>query len=431
MNEIQLTIIISVIVLLIEFYSETHLKNYGALWERTLYLFGVKTIFNLTKSAVLISFIYVLFKLNETQFSEQFLNNNLFNIKFENLGWYFLPTGVITILIIFSNSHELFHQLNVWNLQSSRINQLVANFKYVSFRLISFSFTFLILSLSLKYIIKLNAFFTLKGMVLFDWIKIETNIVNNYYKGTYLSLLITIGAFFLFNNAFLKLNSSTLNFRGIRLAFFKYFFISLFLSLGLFFGLFSILNGFYNLNNSGFSEWISKENLVGILPIRISSILIVYYLISYIYKEVLNKNFLHFVVLGILPIRKLENYYAYIEFERRETLFFCQISFYVINIALAEYFLIIEIKNVYLSILNFAILFILDDFKIINDYSRGLYEVLTSHFFRLWIFNLLMIIVAIIFLTITEHYFMLLAYITGTILLFRYYFKNYNLIRHR
>lgn len=431
MSELHLTIIMSIVVLLIEFYSETHLKNYGALWERVVYLFGIKTIFNLTKSAILISFIYVLFKLNQTQFSEQFLNKNLFEIKYENIGWYFLPTGVITILIIFSNSHELFHQLHIWNLQNSRINQLVANIKYVLFRLISFSFTFLVLSLSLKYIIMLNAFFTENGMVLFDWVKIETNIVNNYYKGTYLSLLITICAFFLFNNAFLKLNSSTINFRGIRLAFFKYFFISLFLSLGIFFGLFSILNGFYNLNNSGLSEWISKENLVGILPIRISSIMIAYYLISYIYKEVLNKNLLQFLVLGILPIRKLENYFAHIEFERRETLFFCQISFYVINIALAEYFLIIEIKNVYLSILNFAILFILDDFKIINDYSRGLYEVLTSHFFRLWIFNLLMITVAIIFLTITKHYFMLLTYLTGTVLLFQYYFKNYSLIRYR
>ncbi|MBU3681671.1 MAG: hypothetical protein FGM16_07010, partial [Flavobacterium sp.] len=268
MSELHLTIIMSIVVLLIEFYSETHLKNYGALWERVVYLFGIKTIFNLTKSAILISFIYVLFKLNQTQFSEQFLNKNLFEIKYENIGWYFLPTGVITILIIFSNSHELFHQLHIWNLQNSRINQLVANIKYVLFRLISFSFTFLVLSLSLKYIIMLNAFFTENGMVLFDWVKIETNIVNNYYKGTYLSLLITICAFFLFNNAFLKLNSSTINFRGIRLAFFKYFFISLFLSLGIFFGLFSILNGFYNLNNSGLSEWISKENLVGILPIR-------------------------------------------------------------------------------------------------------------------------------------------------------------------
>ena len=268
-------------------------------------------------------------------------------------------------------------------------------------------------------------------MTLFDWLQIETNIVNNYYKGTYLSLIITIAIFFLFNNAFLKLNSSSMNFRGIKLSFFKYFFISLFLSLGIFFGIFSILNGYYNLNNSGFGEWISKENIIGILPIRISSVLIAYYLISYIYKEVLNSKFLPFAVLGVLPIRTLENYYIHIEFDRRETLFFCQIAFYVINIALAEYFLIIEIKSVYLSILNFAILFILDDFKIINDYSKGLYSVLLSHFFRLWIFNILMIISAIIFLTIGEHYIMLLMYLTGTFLLFRYYFKNYSLIGYK
>lgn len=431
MNETYLITIISLIVILIEFYSETHLKNYGALWERIAYLFGLKTIFNLLKSSILISFIYVFFNLDKTQFSEHFLSENVFNIKYENLVWYFLLTGVITILIIFSNSNELFRQLQIWSIRNNRVNQLISNLKYVLFRLFSFSIAFAFLSLSLKYIINLNKFFIENGMTLFDWLQIETNIVNNYYKGTYLSLIITIAIFFLFNNAFLKLNSSSMNFRGIKLSFFKYFFISLFLSLGIFFGIFSILNGYYNLNNSGFGEWISKENIIGILPIRISSVLIAYYLISYIYKEVLNSKFLPFAVLGVLPIRTLENYYIHIEFDRRETLFFCQIAFYVINIALAEYFLIIEIKSVYLSILNFAILFILDDFKIINDYSKGLYSVLLSHFFRLWIFNILMIISAIIFLTIGEHYIMLLMYLTGTFLLFRYYFKNYSLIGYK
>ena len=78
--------------------------------------------------------------------------------------------------------------------------------------------------------------------------------------------------------------------------------------------------------------------------------------------------------------------------------------------------------------MNFAILFILDDFKIINDYSQGLKKVLTSHFIRVWIFNLIMLLVAIILLAEKEYYFILATYLIFTFLLFRYYFMNFRFI---
>ena len=149
---------------------------------------------------------------------------------------------------------------------------------------------------------------------------------------------------------------------------------------------------------------------------------------TYIYKEILDKDILSFLMIGILPIRGLPNYKGNINFEKRETLFFSQISFYILNIALAEFFIIIGYKTIYLSILNFAILFILDDFKIINDYSQGLKRVLISHFIRVWIFNIIMIVVALILLSNEEYYVILTIYLIFTFILFRYYFKNFALI---
>lgn len=428
MSETILISIISTIILLIEIYSETHLKNYGTFLQRTVYLFSIKTLFNLLKFSVLFSFCYVLLKLNRTFLDNNLITNKIINIDFEKVYLYYIPTGIFSICVVFSNSKELFRQLQDFSIKNEKLNQLASNLKYLFFRIISFTLTFFIFKYTLEYIIKLDLYFRNNNLHVFDWLENSENEIDNYNKGVYFSLLLTIIIFFLFNNSFIKKNSDYWNYRVIKFDFFKYFFISIILSLGLFFGIFSIFNAIHNIYNSSITQWISKENILGILPIRISSILILIYLIGYIYKEVLNKNLMYFLVLGILPIRTLSKSFESIIFEKRETLFFSQISFYILNIALAEFFIIIGYRSVYLSILNFAILFILDDFKIINDYSKGLRSILPSHFIRIWLFNIIMIIVALILLANKEYYGILTIYILFTFILFRYYFKNFSLV---
>ncbi|WP_165572079.1 hypothetical protein [Flavobacterium sp. KMS] len=359
------------------------------------------------------------------------INTKIINIDFENILLYYVPSGIFSVGVIFSNSNELFRQLQGYSIENEKLNQLAANLKYLLFRVISFTLTFFIFKYTLEYILKLDLYFRKDNLSIFDWLEYNKNEIDNYNRGVYFSLLLTIIIFFLFNNSFIKKNSNYWDYRAISFDFFKYFFISIILSLGLFFGIFSIFNGIFNIFNSSLTQWISKENILGILPIRISSLLILVYLIGYIYKEVLNKNLIHFLVLGIFPIRTISKYSQSIVFEKRETLFFSQISFYILNIALAELFVIIGYKSIYLSILNFAILFILDDFKIINDYSNGLRSILPSHFIRIWIFNIIMIVVALILLANKEYYEILTMYLLFTFILFRYYFKNFHLISLR
>ncbi len=357
----------------------------------------------------------------------KFLNVYVLKVNFNSFYLYLIAPAVFTLGAVLTNSKELFRQLRVFFIENERLNQFVANLKYIIFRTISFVLTFVIFRGVLKGIINLNEYFKNNKQFVFDWLSFEGNGVDNYNRGVYFSLLLTIAIFFLFNNSFIKQNSGSWNYREINSGFIKYFFIAIILCLGLFFGFFSIFNAIYNIFNSSLTKWISKENILGILPIRIASIMIVSYLLSYVYGEVINNKLLSFLILGILPIRHLSGYYDKISFDKRETLFFSQISFYILNIGLAEFFIIIGFQSVYLSILNFSILFIIDDFKIISDYSEGMRKVLPSHFVRIWFFNIIMFTVAITLL-IANHYFILIIYLVITGVLFYYYFKNFSSI---
>lgn len=424
MNINLIIIILSSIICSIEIYSEFHIKNYGTFLERIVYLFSIKTIFTLFKLSCLFVFLYIILEINLINDIEKQVNEVIVNVEVSKWYLYLCAPLSFSLITVLSNSKNLYHHLSGFNIENERIDHFLANLKYITIRLFSFSLSFFIFRIVYIYMLRIHEHFISKQLYIFDWLVFDSEKEDNYNKGVYISLTLTVFIFFLFNNAFIKKNSDNWRFREIDFKYFKYFFITVLLGLGTFFGFFSIFNGTHNLLNNGISEWITKENILGILPIRISSILILYYLLTYVYNEVLNKKLGSFFLLGILPLRKLPDYHQPISFSNRETLFFTQISFYAINIALSEFFIIIGFKNIYLSILNFAILFILDDFKIINDYSNGLQRVLKWHYIRICTFNFIMLIVSILLLFSKEYYWILSGYLIIFFILARYYLKN-------
>ena len=434
MTDFYNILIFATIILIIEFYSEIHLGNYGNILQRLYHLFGVKTVFNIFKISVLFSISYVAFDLYKVFgfLNWRFVESKILNLEISGLYQYFIVPLGISILIIFFNSDQLFKKFRVFTTSNRQVDGFITNILYITFRLISFVLTFGIFKTILGYAMKLDFYFNNNNLALLDWLIVNKNGQDNYNKGVYFSLVITVLAFILFNNAFIKRNSDSWDYRKIKLVFFKYFFITIILCIGLFFGFFSIFNGIFNVLNSSFSEWFSKENVLGILPIRTSSILIITYLSIYIYKHVLYGRVLEFLVLGIFPIRninKYEHYDRFIVFENRETLFFAQISFYILNIALAELYIIFGYNGTYLSLLNFSILFILDDFKIISDYSNDLRSVLKSHFYRIWIFNLIMFVTSLVLLINKAHHVLLGGYLLLTVVLLIYYLRNASSIK--
>lgn len=366
--------------------------------------------------------------LNLSELNHNYFEENLFKVRTDKIHIYFLPVIIYSFFIILSNSVKILDQFSFDKFNKGRIIQFIAFLSFIIYRIIAFCYTYLIFALIFYLFIKLDTNFSARNLRILDWYYLSENLNHNYNSGVYFSLILTLVIFFLFNNAFLKINSNYLNYRITQISFFAYFFITVIICIGVFFGFFSIFNAIYNIRITSLTEWFNKENVIGLFPIRLASVLILYNLFKYIHKETLEKKLIPFLGLALFPIRHIDDYYLSIRIENRETLYFSQVAFYILNIAIAEYFVIIDFKIVYLSILNFAILFIQDDFNIINEYSRGMQSILSSHLKRIHLFNAIMLISSTLALIITGSFGVLTIYLILTIILVYLYSINYSFI---
>lgn len=420
---------ISILIVLIEFYNETRLNNYGKFFDRIYYYFNVRNIFNIISLSTIVCcfLIFNKYKLIDD------LNNTILVTNYRNLNYY--PMLALTLIVILFRYEKL---KNEFGYQFSSRNSFLINIKYFLFRVFSFIFTFYIFKFVLKIYAYIDTFLIKNEYYVSDWLQSE-NLSNEilFKKGVYFSIIITIGIFFFINTGFLKINTSYKEEKSVKLDFFKYLFVSFILCFGIFLSLYSIFNAFYNINNSSFKEFMSYDNIFGILPIRIASVIILYNFSTYFYKNVLDKKMLLFIIIAIIPynfnkldksLSSISNYFNKIQINDRETLYFSQISFYIINIAVSEITYINNISTVYFSILNFTILFIIDDFVIINAYSRGFERTLKWHYFRIFGANLLMFGTSLILLANYKLFAILLVYIFLSILLSLIYFKNFDKI---
>lgn len=77
------------------------------------------------------------------------------------------------------------------------------------------------------------------------------------------------------------------------------------------------------------------------------------------------------------------------------------------------------------------LLFIQDDFKIINEYSEGLQSVLRKHLRRIHVINVLMLVSGVIGLLYTESFIVLITYTALTSILASLYFYNFSFVNSR
>ncbi|WP_445432678.1 hypothetical protein [Chryseobacterium indoltheticum] len=404
--------------------------NYGSFSERVKHLFSLKMIFKILKLSSFSFLIYLLLtkSTNIHGLNKDFLFNNIFKFQSDKYYIYILPVIIYSLFMILSNSLNILEQFSLDKFNKSRSIQFISFLTFILYRIIAFCYTYIIFAFIFYILNNLDNEFTTRNLRIFDWYYLSENLNHNYNSGVYFSLILTLTIFFLFNNAFLKINSNFFNYRTTEISFFAYFFITIIICIGVFFGLFSIFNAIYNIRATSLTEWFNKENIIGLLPIRLASVMILVNLFKYIYNETLEKKIFPFFILALFPVRHIENYNLTIKIETRETLYFSQIAFYILNIAIAEYFVIIEFKIVYLSILNFAILFIQDDFNIINEYSKGMQTILPNHFRRIQLFNIIMLVSAILALILTKSFGVLTIYSILSLILILLYRYNYSFI---
>jgi hypothetical protein len=418
-------------IVVIEIYNEFRINNYGRIFDRFFYLFNVRNIFNSIKISSFLSFLIIFFFEDIPYIKDLYFTIEKTGILEVN----YIPMIVFTLSIIIFRYERLKTEFGYSYTTNSSV---IINLKYIIFRLVSFLFVFYIFKYVFTGIYQLDKYFLENNMSVFDWYSNE--LINNnllFKKGVYFSFVIVISFFFIINNGFLKINSNYGEEKNIKLDFIKYLFVSFILCIGLFLSTYSIFNAFYSINNSSLKDFISYDNVFGILPIRIASIIILYNFLIYFYKNVLEEKIGYFIIICFIPLKLKENYskksifynpYNIINFNNRTTLYFSQISFYIINIAISEIAYINNIKSIYFSLLNLIILFIIDDFTIINSYSKGFSDTMKWHVIRIFSANLLMFTSSIILLSGSELYMILIIYLSFSLFLSFIYFSNFNMV---
>ena len=211
------TIYVSIILLTIDFYSETQIKNYGSLLERIVYLLKIKSLFNIVKLLVFFCSLLIFFNLFPIDLLSISLNTTLEKFYLNGL----LTAGSCSIFITFYNSKSISTQFGNYYLSSnfSKINTFISNFQYFIYRLVSFSLIFFIFIFLIRSLNNLNISLHDQKLGIFDWLIINAENADNYNKGVYFSMVLTAILFFIFNNAFLKRESTFFQFRDIRWGF--------------------------------------------------------------------------------------------------------------------------------------------------------------------------------------------------------------------
>ncbi|GAB4049407.1 hypothetical protein [Spirosoma litoris] len=170
----------------------------------------------------------------------------------------------------------------------------------------------------------------------------------------------------------------------------------------LFFGLWisfsGVFNGIYSyLSAQSIEDWFKNEISSGLLTLRISSLVILFDLIRFLFSEIFNLQIM-FYWLGLKFVRRDKlhigvNVFSYMNYS---TVYFAQIGFYVLTMLVLWHFAKISYQSVIVNLLNWALFFIIDDWTIIYNYSKTFRGVRLIDKRKVEFFNVLMVIMALI-----------------------------------
>lgn len=276
--------------------------------------------------------------------------------------------------------------------------------------------------ISLYSIMWINEKFVINGFTLLDWLTDTSWSIDSLRKGAYFSVLVSgfISSFFvnvLFKNRAKNKSSISTDIRYII------FWIVSFV--GIFVGLYAIFNFINNIRCfSSVNEWYAQEKILGTVSIRIAAILLSYRLFSYYFGSLMKLPLIVFFFTGLLPTKGWGTGISNISHGDGSSVFFAQLGFYIINLFTLELSIIYNKQNTLTSILSFLILFIIDDWVIIYDYSYRLKSILKAHRIRLYVFNFFLLITSTILLWEMNNYIFMICYIMISILLLKIYLEN-------
>jgi hypothetical protein len=245
-----------------------------------------------------------------------------------------------------------------------------------------------------------------------------------YHRGIYIAVFFSFCIVFLLFNAIIKSFNNRYNFKDFVL----YSFVLIIVGFSSFSGLYCIANYWINFSVYGYySEWTTQDKLIGSYAVRITSLLLFWSILKFVYKGILNERILEHAINGFLPIDPVNS-------EKRrlgkltgtnskyfDNIFFTQVGFYILNVFTAEY-LVSNLDIDRLTTILFLLLpFMVDDFFVIHVYHKKFNYIENWHAIKIWGFNILLFIFSIAALYIDLHFIILVIYILISLILFLIY----------
>lgn len=284
---------------------------------------------------------------------------------------------------------------------------IISELVFVNLIYFSFYLTHLVINYT-------HLWFELNDMQILDWLYRSTQ-KSSYKMGVYFSFISALLVAFFTVNALNKIEKPVLE-QDTRL---KFVILSIILFFACFSGIYSIVNTVFSLRSEfSFLNWLERDQQLGVLAIRISSLILLFHLVSFILQSVVKHNFFRIVKAAIFPNYLIKDRLQFLSHKDHSTTFLSQIGFYILSISIVEASIIMEQKNLYRAILSFGLIFITDDYVIIHNYSNKIGMILRSHRYRVIIFNLLLLAGGIAMLHELRLYSFLLTYIFLSIFLF-------------
>jgi hypothetical protein len=264
-----------------------------------------------------------------------------------------------------------------------------------------------------------------KVLDIYDWLQFDLISELNFHKGFYFSLLASILFSLPFFIAFWSAKR-ILQDSKIRLTVF-----TIVLGCGFFLSIYSIVNLIYNsISFTSYGDWYATENLIGLLPIRVTSLVIFIGLMKYTYMHVLNRTILIERGFKIFFKKNEVTYtpYGTISYATYSSIYFSQIAFYIITLLILFYTYRIQYQNQISSILSWVLFFIIDDWFIVYNYSYKINKIRDFDKYRLRLSNTVLFVFSVVLLIKISSWYFIIPYMLFVIFLMYISMNNYQKI---
>lgn len=239
----------------------------------------------------------------------------------------------------------------------------------------------------------MDRWFLREGMSQLDWLFVDPINTTPYKPGFYFAVLVA-SATLLF---MLSIFARTIDRDHRTYTLLKVILLSSIIFFGIFSGLYSITNTIYNISiHNDINSWYSEDKQLGFFAIRISSLILFFHLIRFMVRYVFQSKLMEVLMLTFKPRSTLKTKTVALSDNEYSTVFFAQLGFYILNVSVAEISILFQGKQFFRTILDFALVFIIDDYMIIHEYAKKFKTILKWHKRRIFLFNTVLVITSFI-----------------------------------